>query len=87
MITYRKLEFKGFNIPQKYVGPGVYKKSVLAKSNNKVKLLHYGDKNYQDYTQHKDKERRKNFRKRHGCDPVKKLNKLTRKYWACQDLW
>ncbi|MGC9310064.1 MAG: hypothetical protein ACP5D2_05220 [Candidatus Nanoarchaeia archaeon] len=42
---------------------------------------------YEDFTQHKDKERRRRFRLRHGCNPVSKLNKATPKFWACQKLW
>lgn len=52
-----------------------------------VKNIHFGDKRYEDYTTHKDKKRRKNFRLRHGCDPVSKLNKATPKHWACEFLW
>ena len=57
------------------------------KFTGKVVNIHYGDKRYEDFTQHKDRARRRNFRLRHGCDPVSKLNKGTAKYWACQDLW
>lgn len=64
------------------------KKQVCAKDKKgNILNIHYGDNRYEDFTQHKDENRRKNFRKRHGCDPVKKLNKASAKYWACQDLW
>ena len=63
-----------------------------AKNKKKVvcidgKLIHFGDKRYEDFTQHKDKKRRKNFRARHGCDPVNELKKDTAKFWACEYLW
>lgn len=53
----------------------------------KIKNIHFGDKRYEDYTQHGNRERRKNFRSRHNCDPVSKLNKATPRYWSCQKLW
>lgn len=63
------------------------KKQVCVKDKGKIKNIHYGDKRYEDFTQHKDKKRRKNFRLRQKCDPISKLNKATPRYWACQDLW
>lgn len=86
-ITYRNEDFPGFNKPKKYTGKGKFKKRVLAKEGDKIKVLNYGHSDYEDYTQHKDKDRRKNFRARHNCDPVSNLSKLTKQYWACQDLW
>lgn len=86
-ITYRGEEFPGFNKPKKYTGKGKFKKRVLAKEGDQIKVINYGHSDYSDYTKHKDKERRDNFRKRHKCDPVSELSKLTKKYWACQDLW
>ena len=60
---------------------------VFVKQDNKIKKIYFGDIRYEDYTQHKDKARRKSFRARHGCDPVSKLDKTTPKYWSCQYLW
>lgn len=51
----------------------------------KIKTVHYGDSRYEDFTQHKDKKRRANFRARHGCS--QKTDKTTAGYWACNDLW
>lgn len=86
-VIYRGEKFPGFNKPKKYSGPGKFKKRVLAKEGDKIKVLNYGHRDYSDFTKHKDPKRRKNFRMRHKCDPVSKLSKLTRRYWACQDLW
>jgi len=86
-IIYRGEKFPGYNKPKKYKGKGKFKKRVLAKEGDKIKILNYGHKDYEDYTTHKDKDRRKNFRARHNCDPVSNLSKLTKRYWACQDLW
>lgn len=64
------------------------KKQVCVKdSSGKIINIHYGDNRYEDYTQHKDKDRRKSFRARHGCDTVSELKKDTAKFWACEDLW
>jgi len=49
------------------------------------KLIHFGDKRYQDFTQHKDEKRRKSFRARHKCDSAK--DKTTARFWACEELW
>lgn len=56
-------------------------------SSGKIKKINFGAVGYEDYTQHRDKDRRKSFRARHGCDPVSKLNKASARYWACQYLW
>lgn len=53
--------------------------------NGKVVNIHFGDNRYEDYTQHKDKERRRLFRLRHGCKDA--TDKTTARYWACKELW
>jgi len=64
------------------------KKQVCVKDiEGKIRNIHYGDIRYEDYTQHKDSQRRKNFRARHKCDELTKKDKATAKYWACEDLW
>lgn len=62
------------------------KRVVMACYNGKKKIIHYGAIGYSDYTIHKDKQRRISFRARHKCDS-NKPNKLTARYWACNDLW
>ena len=65
------------------------KKKVVFVKNPKtgnIKTIHYGQRGYEDFTMHKDKERRKNFRARHKCD-TDKPSKLTARFWACSDLW
>ena len=37
---------------------------VVMNKGGKKRTIHFGDDRYQDYTQHKDKERRKNYRAR-----------------------
>jgi len=62
------------------------KKKVVCIDN---KLIHFGDKRYKDYTQHKDEKRRESFRARHKCDEAKDRTtaKTTAKFWACEELW
>ena len=62
------------------------KRVVKACDGKKEKIVHYGAKGYEDFTTHKDPKRRKNFRARHKCDS-NPPNKLTPRYWACEDLW
>lgn len=49
-----------------------------------VNVVHYGAVGYRhNYSE----EAKKNFRKRHRCDPVSKLDKNSPKFFACEDLW
>lgn len=58
------------------------KRMVKACSGGQEKLLHYGAKGYgHNYSA----AARKSFKARHGCDSA--TNKLTPKYWACNNLW
>jgi hypothetical protein len=84
----RRCVGRELNVPWKSNKPGK-KKQVCAKDSETgdIKNIHYGATGYQDFTQHHNPKRRKSFRARHKCDPVKKLNKASAKYWACQDLW
>lgn len=57
------------NTPMKSTREGK-KKMVYVKNpeTGRIKTIHYGDTDYEDYTQHKDKKRRASFRARHNCD-------------------
>jgi hypothetical protein len=79
----------GKNLNKPFKSNKKFKKKQVCVKDKKDNIVnpHYGDTRYKDFTQHKDPERRKNFRKRHKCDPISKLDKTTPKYWACQDLW
>ena len=63
--------------------PGYGKKKfvVNAKQGDQTKVIRYGDANME--IKRDDPKRRKNFRKRHGCDTAAAKNKLTAKYWSC----
>ena len=75
------------NTPQRAAAGKKQKKTVKACKDGKEKILHYGYRGMEDYTQHGDKDRRANFRARMKCDSADAKNKLTRRYWACKDLW
>lgn len=61
------------------------KLQVCVKDKEVIKNIHFGDNRYSDYTRHKDKKRRENFRARHRCD--EKPSKTSARYWACEELW
>jgi len=78
-LTYRGETFSGYNKPKRT--PGANKKfAVLAKKDDQVKLIRFGDP---DMEIKKDSpERRKSFRARHKCDTAK--DKFTARYWSCK---
>ena len=58
----------------------------------KGKLIHFGQRGYEDYTDHKDKKRRASYRARHMAIRLKngKLaykNKESPAFWALKILW
>jgi len=79
--------------PFAYKGKGKFKKSVYVKGKDgKQKLIHYGHKDYQDFTQHKDPKRRESYLKRAKGIKNKEgqltyKDKNTKNYWAIKDLW
>lgn len=90
-VEYRGVTFPGYNkpIPSNRKGK---KKMVLVRRGNRVKLVHFGQKGYEDYTQHKDKARRENYLKRSGGIRGKggKLtanDPFSANYWARKELW
>jgi hypothetical protein len=50
-----------------------------------AKIVHFGAEGYSDYTKHKNKKRRANFRSRHNC--AEKKDKTKPAWWACNYLW
>jgi hypothetical protein len=80
MALVKKYKFNWVNTPRKSWRP--WKKyAVLAKQWDDVKVVHFWATWYQDYLQHKDSNRRANFKSRMNCSSEK--NKLTPKRWAC----
>jgi len=73
------------NVPRKSTRPGK-KRMVLACSNGKKKLVHFGDSSMKDYTQHRSEKRRKSYCARSGG--IKGGDgKLSANYWARKVLW
>jgi len=61
-------------------------KAVFYKDNKKVKTSHFGSSEHEDYTIHKDKERRRLYRKRHLKD-LKTNNYMMPGYLSYYILW
>ena len=73
------------NKPQRAPAGDTHKFVVKSCHEGEEKIVRYGHRDYQDYTQHKDPERRKNFRARHNCDSDPRAkDKTTAKYWSCK---
>ncbi len=84
-IMWRGEKFAGFNKPKKAPSGSKKKFVVLGKQGDKIKKVSFGHRDYQDFRQHKNPARRRNFRARHKCDSKK--DKTTAGYWACTKLW
>lgn len=90
-VTYRGITFPGYNKPIASNRKGK-KKMVLVKRGDKVRIVHFGQKGYEDFTQHKDKKRRKNYLTR-SAGIRNKSGQLTKddpfspNYWARRKLW
>jgi hypothetical protein len=90
-VEYDGRSFPGYNQPVPSDQKGK-KMMVLVKKGEKVKLVHFGQKGYEDFTQHKDPERRKNYLKRsagiRGKDgKLTKDDPFSPNYWARKVLW
>ena len=91
-LVYRGHKFDGFNKPTRAPAASPKKKMVLAKKGDEVKLVQFGQKGYEDFTQHKDPKRRENYLKRsagiRGKDgkPTKD-DVFSPNHWARKTLW
>jgi len=68
------------------------KMSVYIMKNGRKKLIHFGDSNMKDFTQHKDEKRRKSYLARSAGIRDKQgdltaNNKNTSNYWSRRVLW
>lgn len=88
MATYKGKKVTLYK-PRKMKGitPASKKKSVFVpgKKPGTAKVVHFGDSSMSDYTQHKNKKRRANFKARHNC--AEKKDKTKAGWWACNHLW
>jgi hypothetical protein len=90
-IHYAGLVFPDFDKPI-VLKSGKHKRAVLAKKGKFFKLVRYGRVGYEDFTTHKDKERRDRFRARFRGILTKEgkpayKDKWTAAHWAYYDLW
>jgi len=91
-LQYRGHEFPGFNKPVTAPKGDSHKKMVLAKKGDEVKLVKFGLRGMEDFTQHKDPQRRENYLKRsagiRGKDgkPTKD-DPFSANHWARKVLW
>lgn len=91
-LVYRGHEFPGFNKPIQAPDGSQHKKMVLAKKGDEVKLVRYGHRGYEDFTQHGDADRRKNYLARSAGirdkdGKLTKDDKFSANHWARRDLW
>lgn len=68
------------------------KKMVFVVRGNKSKLIHFGDKNMKDFTQHGSEKRRKSFLARSGgirnkSGQLTKNDPFSSNYWSRRVLW
>lgn len=64
----------------------INKKYMISGSFTNNKWIHFGDMKYEDYTKHKDKERRSKFLKR-NAHWIKDYDKYTPAYFSYYLLW
>ena len=91
-LVYRGHEFPGFNKPVNAPAGAKEKKMVLAKKGEEVKLVRFGLRGMQDFTQHNDTKRRENYLARSGgirnkSGELTKNDPFSANYWARKKLW
>jgi hypothetical protein len=91
-LVYRGHEFPGFNKPVNAPDGAKQKKMVLAKKGDDVKLVRFGLRGMEDFTQHRDPERRKNYLARSAGIKDKNGNPtkddvFSANHWARKTLW
>ena len=91
-LVYRGHEFPGFNKPIDAPKGATQKKMVLAKKGDEVKLVRFGLRGMEDYTQHHDEKRRENYLARSGGirnkqGELTKNDPFSANYWARKELW
>ena len=75
------------NSPQRAKSGKKQKKTVKACQNGKEKIIQYGYRGMQDFTQHKDEKRKKNYLSRHGKEDHTISNALSPAFLARHVLW
>lgn len=91
-VEYRGHTFPGYNKPMRAPAGDSHKKMVLVKRGDKIKLVKFGLRGMEDFTQHKDSKRRKSYLAR-SAGIRNKSGKLTKddpfsaNYWSRRHLW
>jgi len=66
----RRVRYQGrtynIGVPRRSTRPNKKYMVTINYGDGRKRTVHWGDKRYQDYLQHKDPKRRKNFKRRHG---------------------
>ena len=88
-IEYRGETFPGYNKPKKYSGSGRFKKRVLAKKGDKVKIINFG---HRGYKHNYSKKARDSYLKRSAGIKNKSgqstaSDKFSANYWSRKELW
>lgn len=91
-LKYRGVEFPGYNKPKVAPAGAKQKKIVLAKKGDQVKVVRFGYRGMEDFTQHGDPARRKNFRERFAGIKTKDGKRAIDQWdsparWALKELW
>jgi hypothetical protein len=91
-LVYRGQTFDGFNKPKDAPDGASQKKIVLAKKGDEVKVVRFGLRGMEDFTQHKNPERRKNYLARSAGIKDKngkptKDDVFSANHWARKTLW
>ncbi len=88
-VTYRGETFPGYNKPKRYTGSGRFKKRVLAKKGDKVKIVNYGHKSYRHNYSAKARsnylKRSAGIKNKSGQSTAKDI--FSPNYWSRKDLW
>lgn len=91
-LEYRGYTFPGYNKPIAAPRGDKHKRMVLVRKGARTKLVRYGLRGMEDYTQHGDRARRKSYLAR-SAGIRDKRGRLTKddifsaNYWARRDLW
>jgi hypothetical protein len=86
-VEYLGETYPGFNKPKRAPAGSKHKFVVLAKKGDEVKVVRFGHRDYEDFRQHRDPERRENYLKRSagirdGSGKLTKNDKFSANYWA-----
>jgi hypothetical protein len=90
VITYRGLQFDGYNKPRRTPDHPTKSHAVLAKEGSTIKLIRYGQQGVSGSPPREgesaaDKARRASFKARHAANIAK--GKMSAAWWSSQTKW